>query len=159
VVGGVQQHLALGRDVPGGKALQMPANNGTGDVEVLGVDPGVASGGALLGVDHVDHAIVHGGQPGGGVGHHLGHRGVIDGHHDHAGARPATGRRCVCWNGNQRTRWRLFHGGGDLLRLHALCLAEHAVRLARIPMPAAMTPTAMKNGTWIPAARTSRTAA
>ena len=104
MVGGVQQDLALGGHIPGGEPLQVPADDRAGGVEVLGVDPGVTGGGALLGVDHVHHAVVHRRQPGRGIGDQAGHRGVIDGGHDHAGARPGTADRPGCWNWNQGAR-------------------------------------------------------
>jgi hypothetical protein len=94
----------------------------------LGVDSGVARGGALLGVDHVHHAVMQGRQPGRGVGDQAGRLGVIDGGHDHAGAGPGTADRPGCWDWNQCAGRLPFHGGGDLLCLDAFRLAEHAVR-------------------------------
>jgi hypothetical protein len=74
VVGRVQQHVALGGNAAGGEPVQVVADHGASRFEGLAVDPAVAGDGALLGVHHVDHPVVVGGEPGSRVRDQVGGR-------------------------------------------------------------------------------------
>ena len=102
-------------------------DHGPGGVQVLGVGPGVAGGGAFLGVGHVDDPVIDGGQPGGGLGDQGGDGGVVDGGEDHA--RRVAGRGPVAVDRDQhRCRARQAGpAGADLLGLDFFGVGEQAM--------------------------------
>ena len=74
VVGGVQQDVALGRDVVRGQPVQVVPDHGPGRVQALAVDRHVARGRLLLGVHHVHHPAAIGRQDARGLGDQRGDR-------------------------------------------------------------------------------------